>query len=140
MLQDVNLQLQCGSRMLLVGANGAGKTTLLKILAGKHMVPEESVKVLGEPPFHATHLTTSGALSYIGGNWERDVAFAGCACKVAGPSNLAFAFQKQSGGACDSCCARLCWHMQAQSAFMKEPQYGAIATFASKVSGCSVSA
>ena len=83
MLQDVNLQLQCGSRMLLVGANGAGKTTLLKILAGKHMVPEESVKVLGEPPFHATHLTTSGALSYIGGNWERDVAFAGCACTTA---------------------------------------------------------
>ena len=79
MLADVNLQLQQGSRMLLVGANGAGKTTLIKILAGKHMVPEESVQVIGQPPFHATHLTTSGAMSYIGGNWERDVAFAGCA-------------------------------------------------------------
>jgi hypothetical protein len=41
------------------------------------MLPREQVKVLGHPPFHTTHLTTSGALAYIGGNWEREVAFAG---------------------------------------------------------------
>lgn len=56
---------------------GAGKTTLLRILAGKHKVPEAVVSVLGQPPFYATELTTSGAVGYIGGNWERDVAFAG---------------------------------------------------------------
>jgi CCR4-NOT complex subunit CAF16 len=39
------LQLQPGSRCLLIGANGAGKTTLLKILAGKHMVPREQVRL-----------------------------------------------------------------------------------------------
>lgn len=64
--------------MLLVGANGAGKTTLLRILAGQHMLPRESASVLGQPPFHTTNLTTSGRLAYIGGNWEREVAFAGC--------------------------------------------------------------
>jgi ABC-type molybdenum transport system ATPase subunit/photorepair protein PhrA len=37
---------------LLVGANGAGKTTLLQILAGKYMVGQEMVRVLGRPPFH----------------------------------------------------------------------------------------
>ncbi len=58
-------------------AAGAGKTTMLRILAGKHKVPESAVSVLGEPPFHATGLTTSGAVAYVGGNWERDVAFAG---------------------------------------------------------------
>lgn len=48
------------------------------------MVPESSLKVINQPPFHATQLTTSGALSYIGGNWERDVAFAGYAVPLQG--------------------------------------------------------
>ncbi len=55
----------------------AGKTTILKILGGKHMVPKGFVRVLGHSPFHDTQLTGSGDLSYVGGNWDRDVAFAG---------------------------------------------------------------
>jgi hypothetical protein len=35
------------------------------------------VLVLGRPPFHDTELTTSGQLAYVGGNWTRDIAFAG---------------------------------------------------------------
>lgn len=77
LITDMCLTLQPGSRCLLIGANGAGKTTLLKILGGKHMVPKDAVHILGAPPFHDTHLTTSGHLSYIGGNWTRDIAFAG---------------------------------------------------------------
>jgi CCR4-NOT complex subunit CAF16 len=46
-------------------------------MGGKHMVPETAVKVLGRPPFHDTQLTVSGDLAYVGGNWTRDVAFAG---------------------------------------------------------------
>jgi lipopolysaccharide transport system ATP-binding protein len=33
-LSDINLQLQSGDRLGLVGSNGAGKTTLLRVLAG----------------------------------------------------------------------------------------------------------
>ncbi|MFL5254227.1 MAG: ATP-binding cassette domain-containing protein, partial [Rhodopila sp.] len=33
-LQDVNLRLESGDRLGLVGSNGAGKTTLLRVLAG----------------------------------------------------------------------------------------------------------
>ena len=33
--------------------------------------------MLGAPPFHATELTTAGELAYVGGNWTRDIAFAG---------------------------------------------------------------
>eukprot|EP00216_Chloropicon_sp_CCMP2111_P005706 CAMPEP_0198237444 /NCGR_PEP_ID=MMETSP1446-20131203/3295_1 /TAXON_ID=1461542 ORGANISM="Unidentified sp, Strain CCMP2111" /NCGR_SAMPLE_ID=MMETSP1446 /ASSEMBLY_ACC=CAM_ASM_001112 /LENGTH=315 /DNA_ID=CAMNT_0043919611 /DNA_START=229 /DNA_END=1173 /DNA_ORIENTATION=- len=66
-----------GSRILLIGANGAGKTTVLKIIAGKHMVEKGSVLVLGSSPFHNTDLTVHGRLSYIGGTWQRDIAFAG---------------------------------------------------------------
>lgn len=75
----MSVSIKPGTRTLLIGPNGAGKTTLLKILGGKHMVPQGAVQVLGEPPFHATALTSSGELSYIGGNWERDIAFAGYA-------------------------------------------------------------
>jgi CCR4-NOT complex subunit CAF16 len=83
-VQNMSISLPRGATCLLIGPNGAGKTTLLKVLAGKHMVPRESVSVLGEPPFYATQLTASGALSYIGGNWERDIAFAGYSIPLAG--------------------------------------------------------
>jgi len=76
-VQDMSVSLPPGSRCLLVGPNGAGKTTLLKILGGKHMVKQSSVAVLGRPPFHDTGLTSCGDLSYLGGNWVRDIAFAG---------------------------------------------------------------
>ena len=76
-VSDLTLQIPKGSPCLLIGPNGAGKTTFLKILGGKHMVPERAVTVLGQPPFHATTLTATGKLAYLGGNWERDIAFAG---------------------------------------------------------------
>lgn len=77
LIQDFSLTLRAGDRCLLVGANGAGKTTLLKILGGKHMVDPDMVRVLGRSAFHDTALTSSGALAYLGGEWRRDVAFAG---------------------------------------------------------------
>ncbi|GBF90133.1 ABC transporter I family protein [Raphidocelis subcapitata] len=84
LITDMTLSLAPGSRCLLIGANGAGKTTLLKILGGKHMVQKECVSVLGRPPFHDTSLTTCGDLAYIGGNWTRDIAFAGTAIPLTG--------------------------------------------------------
>ena len=51
-ISDFTLKLPPGSRCLLIGANGAGKTTLLQILAGKHMVDPDAVRVLGRPAFH----------------------------------------------------------------------------------------
>lgn len=37
----------------------------------------QQVLVLGQPPFQTTSLCTSGDLAYVGGNWTRDIAFAG---------------------------------------------------------------
>lgn len=76
-VKNMSVKLPAGSRTLLIGPNGAGKTTLLKILGGKHIVLKSAVQVLGEPPFHNTELTSCGDLSYLGGNWDRDIAFAG---------------------------------------------------------------
>ncbi|CAI9103597.1 OLC1v1002112C1 [Oldenlandia corymbosa var. corymbosa] len=77
LIQDFCLTLYPGDRCLLVGSNGAGKTTILKILGGKHMVEPEMVRVLGRSAFHDTALTVSGDLCYLGGEWKREVAFAG---------------------------------------------------------------
>ncbi|KAL3349826.1 hypothetical protein AABB24_022743 [Solanum stoloniferum] len=77
LIDDFNLTLYPGDRCLLVGSNGAGKTTILKILGGKHMVEPDMVRVLGRSAFHDTALTASGDLSYLGGEWRREVAFAG---------------------------------------------------------------
>ncbi|KAK1277863.1 ABC transporter I family member 20 [Acorus gramineus] len=77
LIDDFSLSLGAGDRCLLVGSNGAGKTTILKILGGKHMVDPGMVRVLGRSAFHDTGLTSSGDLCYLGGEWKRDVAFAG---------------------------------------------------------------
>ncbi|CAM6110836.1 unnamed protein product [Calypogeia fissa] len=70
LIEDFNLTLRAGDRCLLVGANGAGKTTILKILGGKHMVDPTMVRVLGRSAFHDTALTSSGDLTYLGGEMD----------------------------------------------------------------------
>ena len=41
------------------------------------MVPQDAVRVLGQPPFHSLELTCGGALSFLGSHWRRTVASAG---------------------------------------------------------------
>jgi CCR4-NOT complex subunit CAF16 len=83
-LNDVTFSVPRGACCLLLGSNGAGKTTLLKLLAGKSMVPEGAISVLGRNAFHDTDLTCGGALAYIGGQWQKDVAFAGAGVPLQG--------------------------------------------------------
>jgi CCR4-NOT complex subunit CAF16 len=73
-LRDVSFELQPGARCLLAGANGAGKTTLLRVLAGKHMVPTDAVRVLGRPAFDDTSLAAD--VEYLGGLFPFDVDIA----------------------------------------------------------------
>jgi CCR4-NOT complex subunit CAF16 len=61
-LSNVNLELPKGSRCLLVGCNGVGKSTLLRILAGKRMVSNCKVLVLGKDAYRET----SPNLTYLG--------------------------------------------------------------------------
>lgn len=76
-IHDLSLALPPGSRCLLTGANGAGKTSLLQVLAGKYMVGQDAVRILGRPAFHDIQLVSSGELSYLGPQWRRDIGFAG---------------------------------------------------------------
>jgi CCR4-NOT complex subunit CAF16 len=70
-LRDVRFALAPGERCLLVGANGAGKTTLLRVIAGKHMIADDRVTVLGRPAFHDTSLAADVAL--LGGPFPFEV-------------------------------------------------------------------
>jgi CCR4-NOT complex subunit CAF16 len=70
-LAGVSLQVQAGRRVLVIGANGAGKTTLLRVLAGKHMVDPETVRVLGTSAFHDPSL--SQRLEFLGGRFPFEV-------------------------------------------------------------------
>jgi CCR4-NOT complex subunit CAF16 len=70
-LEGFSLELPPGVRCLVVGRNGAGKSTLLHILAGKHMVPEDKVRVLGRPAFHDTSLAAE--VTFLGGPFRFDV-------------------------------------------------------------------
>ena len=64
-LSRLTLSLAPGSRCLLLGANGVGKSTLLRLVAGRHLLAQETIRVLGRPAFHDTSL--AGELAFLGG-------------------------------------------------------------------------
>ena len=48
-LKGVELTLQRGEVLALMGENGAGKSTLMKVLGGAHMPDSGSVQIEGQP-------------------------------------------------------------------------------------------
>ena len=75
-LDDVNLNLQSGRIVGLLGPNGSGKTTLLKILAGMILEHEGSVKIDG----NEVGLKTKPIVAYLpdtdffDGSWNAEFA------------------------------------------------------------------
>src|SRR5437762_13809135 len=61
----LDLSIAAGARCLLLGANGVGKSTLLRLIAGRHMIARDAVRVLGRPAFHDTAL--AGEVAFLGG-------------------------------------------------------------------------
>lgn len=71
LFDGLTLSIPRGSRCLLLGQNGVGKTTLLRVLAGRHMVAPEQVRVLGRSAFHDTSLAAE--VVFLGGPFPFDV-------------------------------------------------------------------
>jgi CCR4-NOT complex subunit CAF16 len=70
-LDRLEFSLPVGARCLLIGANGAGKTTLLNLLAGRHLIDDAKVRVLGRPAFSDTSLVEE--VAQLGGRFPLDV-------------------------------------------------------------------
>ncbi|MES1208254.1 MAG: ATP-binding cassette domain-containing protein [Pseudomonadota bacterium] len=64
-IAGLSFALPAGARCLLLGANGVGKSTLLRLVAGRHMIPRDMVRVLGRPAFEDTRLTSE--VGFLGG-------------------------------------------------------------------------
>ena len=54
-LRNVNLHIQSGDFMAMIGPNGGGKTTLLKLMLGLLDVDSGSIRILGKPPKDVSH-------------------------------------------------------------------------------------
>jgi CCR4-NOT complex subunit CAF16 len=67
-LRDLSFALPAGARCLLLGANGVGKSTLLRLIAGRHMIAQDVVRVLGRAAFHDTSL--AGEVGFLGGDFQ----------------------------------------------------------------------
>ena len=111
-LSDFSLDLPPGSRCLLSGANGAGKTTLLQILAGKTMVSEDAVRIIGKPPFHDINMTCTGS-PHRGSQWRRNIGsagFRGARRRVDfSAGKLIFCRERRCHGRCSSSCWTSTW-------------------------------
>lgn len=70
-LADINLQIPWNTRTLVVGANGAGKSTLLKVLSGKHLCLDGSIRVNGIDPFSPQNTSSDDEqlTTYLGTEW-----------------------------------------------------------------------
>lgn len=51
-LQDIDLRIQQGDFLAIIGPNGGGKTTLMKLLLGLLAPQRGIIKVFGDPPGH----------------------------------------------------------------------------------------
>ena len=78
-LEKVDLQVPWGTANLLVGPNGAGKSTLLKILAGKKLIKQGTLKLGGFDPFEFSPSRNShpnadinNYIAYLGTEWANN--------------------------------------------------------------------
>ena len=63
-LRDVQLSVEPGACLALIGRNGAGKTTLLRTIAGFSRAMRGSVRILGEEPRSAAARSRMGFIGH----------------------------------------------------------------------------
>lgn len=71
-LREVNLQIQQGTFLGLIGPNGGGKTTLLQVVLGLVRPDKGQVRVFGRPPWHHRN---KGLIGYVPQRAFADLSF-----------------------------------------------------------------
>jgi branched-chain amino acid transport system ATP-binding protein len=64
-VRDIDLRVDAGEVVALIGANGAGKTTTLLTLAGELSPLEGEVRFLGQPNTSPMHVRCRNGLGYV---------------------------------------------------------------------------
>lgn len=73
-LHNINLQINEGEIILLVGENGAGKSTLLRLLSGNYTALKyDKFSVLGTRSPHDQYK----GVAFLGNTWKRSISFTG---------------------------------------------------------------
>ncbi|KPI90392.1 putative Abc transporter [Leptomonas seymouri] len=83
-LADINLTVNRGDRILVIGHNGSGKSTLLSLLAGRRMPQTGSVRVLSGDPFDDTHMAQH--ITLLGAPWPPEAVFGNTVDRVTTPA------------------------------------------------------
>lgn len=76
-LRDVNLRIEPGDFVAMIGPNGGGKTTLLKLILGLLEPNSGTIRVMGEPPAKASH-----QIGYVTQSVHVNRSFPICAMEV----------------------------------------------------------
>ena len=58
---------------------------MLQILAGKTMVSEDAVRIIGKPPFHDINMTAPASSAYLGSQWRRNIGSAAASSLARAP-------------------------------------------------------
>jgi CCR4-NOT complex subunit CAF16 len=75
-LNNIDISVNEGDKILLIGANGAGKSTLLRVLSGFHIPKSyDYFNILGS---NSPNDQFNG-LAYLGNKWSRNISFCGTA-------------------------------------------------------------
>lgn len=64
-LNNINLQINSGESIVLIGHNGAGKTTLMKLMLGLTRPSSGQIKVLGRNPAFSAKTAQHQSLGYL---------------------------------------------------------------------------
>ena len=93
-LRGVNLELDAGSWVIIIGTNGSGKSTLLNAVAGTFLVDEGSIRLAGHD---VTRWPEHARASLIGRVFQNP--FSGTAPSLTIAENLSLAARRGRGAA-----------------------------------------
>ena len=77
LIEGLNLSIQPGMRIALVGGSGSGKSTLAKLIAGLHQPSGGAILFDGQPLLNIPRSISVGSLAMV----QQDIQLFGCSVR-----------------------------------------------------------